>query len=52
MAKSVCVNLYLPDFTPVADFKLYSLEEDFDKFENQIPIEDRYGRRTSIYTQI
>ena len=27
LATTVCANLYLPDFAPVADIKLYNLED-------------------------
>jgi hypothetical protein len=51
MAKSVVVDIFIPDFTPLLGFKLFNIE-DFKEFEDRFVIEDRYGRKSVIYLQI
>lgn len=51
MAKTISVDLELPDFKPVEDYKLFNLEK-FRVRETKIDLEDRNGRSTAIYTLI
>jgi len=51
MAKSVIVDISIPDFMPLNGFKLFNIEE-YKEFEDYFVIEDRYGRKSVIYIQI
>jgi len=51
MAKSVTVDVHLPEFEVVKDFKLFNLEK-FKQTDFKIKVEDRYGRISMIYVQI
>lgn len=51
MAKSVVVDIHLPEFEVVREFKLFNLEK-FKTTDFKIKIEDRYGRISMIYVQI
>lgn len=48
MAQSIPVDITIQEFQPVKGFKLLNLEEKL--YEDQIQLEDRYGRKTMIYT--
>jgi hypothetical protein len=51
MAHTVEVDLILPEFEVVRGLKIFNLEN-YKSMEEIIPLEDRYGRKTSIYAQI
>ena len=49
MAKTIAVELEVPDFLPVQNYKLFNLEK-FRVRETKIWLSDRQGRSTAIYT--
>jgi len=51
MAKTIAVELEVPDFLPVENYKLFNLEK-FKVRETKIWLKDRHGRSTAIYTQM
>lgn len=51
MSKSAVVDIRVGEFETVKNHKLFNLEN-YKKLEFKIPIKDRYGRVTEIYTQI
>jgi hypothetical protein len=51
MAKSVLVDLHIPEFEVVKEFKLFNLEK-YKTNDFKIKVEDRYGRISMIYVQI
>ena len=51
MAHTAEVDLILPEFEVIRGFKIFNLDK-YLSMEEVIPLEDRYGRKTSIYTQI
>lgn len=51
MAKTIAVDLEVPDFLPVKAYKLFNLEK-FRLRESKIWLEDRQGRTTAIYTLV
>lgn len=48
MAKSVAVDVHLPEFEVVKDFKLFDLAK-YKQTDFKIKVEDRYGRISMIY---
>jgi hypothetical protein len=51
MSKSSCVDIVLPEFETIKNFKIFNLEK-YRTMEFKIPIMDRYGRNSMIYTKI
>mmetsp|Transcript_21720 Transcript_21720/g.33468 ORF Transcript_21720/g.33468 Transcript_21720/m.33468 type:complete len:188 (+) Transcript_21720:8813-9376(+) len=49
MAQSAIVDLIIEGFETVENFKLFNLEQ-YHTLEDKIPIRDRYGRQTMVYT--
>jgi hypothetical protein len=49
MASSVVADLHLQGFKPIRGFKLFNLQK-YGVLEWALPIEDRYGRASTIYT--
>lgn len=51
MAKTISVDIEVPDFMPVKDYKLFNLEK-FRLRESKVWLEDRQGRITAIYSLV
>lgn len=51
MANTISVDLEVPDFMPVKDYKLFNLEK-FRLKESKMWLEDRQGKVTAIYSLV
>ena len=49
MSKSAYVDIILPEFEPIKGFKLFNLEK-YKTTDFKIDIQDRYGRKSMIYS--